>query len=273
MKRGADLAHATGGRPIQLVAVGVRDPGADARRRDPAGHRPRAPTWPPSPRIPASTSWSSCSAGSSQRATSSRLPCGGGRSVVTANKALLARRGAELEAEARRTGAALRFEAAVGGGIPVLGPLGGRPGRQPLVVHQRHRQRHHQLHPDRDDRRAAGTTRPCSPTPRRAATPRPTRAATSRVATRPTSWPSSSGWRSAIGRTWRPSVWHRRPIGRRRRPGHHGRDGRDRSARPPSWTWSSSSWPTRDGATTASSARPWCRWPSRPMSRLLASAA
>ena len=48
-----------------------------------------------------------------------------GTSVVTANKALLARRGAELERLAREQGVALRFEAAVGGGIPILAPLGG----------------------------------------------------------------------------------------------------------------------------------------------------
>ena len=46
-----------------------------------------------------------------------------GRPVVTANKHVLAHHGPELEAISRRTGAALRFEAAVGGGIPVLGPL------------------------------------------------------------------------------------------------------------------------------------------------------
>jgi homoserine dehydrogenase len=46
-----------------------------------------------------------------------------GKSVVTANKHVIAHHGADLEAIARRTGAALRFEAAVGGGIPVLGPL------------------------------------------------------------------------------------------------------------------------------------------------------
>ena len=46
-----------------------------------------------------------------------------GRPVVTANKHVIAHHGPELEATARRTGAALRFEAAVGGGIPVLGPL------------------------------------------------------------------------------------------------------------------------------------------------------
>jgi homoserine dehydrogenase len=46
-----------------------------------------------------------------------------GKAVVTANKHVIARHGSELEAVARRTGAQLRFEAAVGGGIPVLGPL------------------------------------------------------------------------------------------------------------------------------------------------------
>lgn len=46
-----------------------------------------------------------------------------GKAVVTANKHLIAHHGPELESIARRTGAALRFEAAVGGGIPVLGPL------------------------------------------------------------------------------------------------------------------------------------------------------
>ncbi|HEY8868068.1 MAG TPA: homoserine dehydrogenase [Candidatus Limnocylindrales bacterium] len=46
-----------------------------------------------------------------------------GKPVVTANKHILAHHGPELEAIARRTGAALRFEAAVGGGIPILGPL------------------------------------------------------------------------------------------------------------------------------------------------------
>jgi homoserine dehydrogenase len=48
-----------------------------------------------------------------------------GKSVVTANKHVVAHHGPELEAIARRTGAALRFEAAVGGGIPILGPLAG----------------------------------------------------------------------------------------------------------------------------------------------------
>jgi homoserine dehydrogenase len=43
--------------------------------------------------------------------------------VVTANKHVIAHHGPELEAIARRAGGVLRFEAAVGGAIPILGPL------------------------------------------------------------------------------------------------------------------------------------------------------
>jgi homoserine dehydrogenase len=48
---------------------------------------------------------------------------GAGKSVVTANKDLVARRGRELEDAARKAGVSLRFEAAVLAGVPVLGPL------------------------------------------------------------------------------------------------------------------------------------------------------
>ncbi len=46
-----------------------------------------------------------------------------GKRIVTANKALLASHGVELEARARASGARLRFEAAVCAGVPVLGPI------------------------------------------------------------------------------------------------------------------------------------------------------
>ena len=46
-----------------------------------------------------------------------------GKPVVSANKELLAKQGKQLEAAAREAGVALRFEAAVGAGVPVLGPL------------------------------------------------------------------------------------------------------------------------------------------------------
>jgi homoserine dehydrogenase len=48
-----------------------------------------------------------------------------GKAVVTANKHVIAHHGPDIEATARRSGAALRFEAAVASGIPVLGPLAG----------------------------------------------------------------------------------------------------------------------------------------------------
>ena len=50
---------------------------------------------------------------------------GAGKPVVTANKHVIAHHGPDLEALARRGEVALRFEAAVGGGIPVLAPLAG----------------------------------------------------------------------------------------------------------------------------------------------------
>ncbi|MCR9277454.1 MAG: homoserine dehydrogenase [Pseudomonadaceae bacterium] len=48
---------------------------------------------------------------------------GAGQSVVTANKALIATQGQHLAELASNNGAALRFEAAVAGGIPVVGAL------------------------------------------------------------------------------------------------------------------------------------------------------
>jgi homoserine dehydrogenase len=46
-----------------------------------------------------------------------------GKPVVTANKHIVAHHGPELERLARDSGATFRFEAAVGGGIPLLGPI------------------------------------------------------------------------------------------------------------------------------------------------------
>src|SRR5580692_5303205 len=48
---------------------------------------------------------------------------GAGKHVVTANKAMLAEHGAELAALAEKNGAALKFEAAVAGGIPIVKAL------------------------------------------------------------------------------------------------------------------------------------------------------
>ncbi len=47
-----------------------------------------------------------------------------GKSVVTSNKALIAAKGAELFSLAREKGVFYRYEASVGGGIPVIRPIG-----------------------------------------------------------------------------------------------------------------------------------------------------
>ena len=46
-----------------------------------------------------------------------------GVSVVTANKEVVSKHGPALRAAARESGARLRYEASVGGGIPIIGPL------------------------------------------------------------------------------------------------------------------------------------------------------
>ena len=48
---------------------------------------------------------------------------GGGKHVVTANKAVMAKHGPEVLALAEQRGTSVRFEASVGGGIPIIGPL------------------------------------------------------------------------------------------------------------------------------------------------------
>ena len=54
-----------------------------------------------------------------------------GRCVVTANKELMAKHGASLQGLAQERGVALLFEAAVGGGIPVIAAF--RRGLRPRV--------------------------------------------------------------------------------------------------------------------------------------------
>jgi len=53
-----------------------------------------------------------------------------GKHVVTANKSLLARHGADLAELAERKGVALKFEAAAAGGIPIVKAL-----RESLIAH------------------------------------------------------------------------------------------------------------------------------------------
>ena len=78
-----------------------------------------------------------------------------GKSVVTANKALLATHGVALAALAEKNGVALNFEAAVGGAIPIVKTLREGLAGNSRRAHLRHPQRHLQLHPDADGAGAA----------------------------------------------------------------------------------------------------------------------
>ena len=119
-----------------------------------------------------------------------------GKSVVTANKALLAEDGAELHGAARDHGVDLYYEAAVAGAIPLLRPLleslsGDTIHRVLGIVNGT---TNYIL--DRMDTSGAGLRRGAGGGPERSGTPRPTRPRTWRGSTprpRPRSWP---GWPS-----------------------------------------------------------------------------
>jgi homoserine dehydrogenase len=121
VERGAELAPADGV-PLELVGVAVRDLRRAADRPDiPGGLLSDAPAH-----LVADSETDvivELMGGDEPAHTLIAAALGAGKAVVSANKHVIAHHGAELEATARRTGAALRFEAAVGGGIPVLGPL------------------------------------------------------------------------------------------------------------------------------------------------------
>ena len=88
-----------------------------------------------------------------------------GRPVVTANKQLLAQHGDELFALAREMGVQLRFEAAVAGAIPIVRVIQESFGVTEVSKVVRHRQRHHQLHPQRDGRDRRGLRGGAGPRP------------------------------------------------------------------------------------------------------------
>ncbi len=126
LERPGALAAASNGVPLQLAGIAVRDVEAAAARGLPAGLLTDAPAH-----LVASPDTDvvvELMGGEEPARTLVGAALGAGKAVVTANKQIVAGHGAELEATARRTGAAFRFEAAVAGGIPVLGPLAAELG-------------------------------------------------------------------------------------------------------------------------------------------------
>ncbi|HET9520953.1 MAG TPA: homoserine dehydrogenase [Candidatus Limnocylindrales bacterium] len=114
---------ADGGRRLELVGIAVRDVERARGRGLPADLLTDAPAHLVAD--PETDVIVELMGGDEPARTLIVAALGAGKAVVTANKHVIAHHGAELEAVARRTGAALRFEASVGGGIPVLGPLAG----------------------------------------------------------------------------------------------------------------------------------------------------
>jgi homoserine dehydrogenase len=119
-ERGSELIAADGG-PLVLAGVAVRDVERARGRGLPADLLTDAPAH-----LVASDGTDvivELMGGDEPARTLIRAALTAGKAVVTANKHVIAHHGPELEAIARRSGSALRFEAAVGGGIPVLGPI------------------------------------------------------------------------------------------------------------------------------------------------------
>ena len=73
-----------------------------------------------------------------------------GRHVVTANKQLLSQFGEEIFDAARENEVQLRFEGAVAGVVPAIRVMARDARGRPHRARARHRERHHQLHPQRD---------------------------------------------------------------------------------------------------------------------------
>ncbi|WP_022872789.1 homoserine dehydrogenase [Nesterenkonia alba] len=114
-----ELISARVGTPVRLVGVAVRDPEAPRDWRIPG----ELLTTDPEELIDNSDLVIELIGGLDPAGDLVERALRRGAAVVTGNKALLATRGAELHALARHSGAVLRFEASVGGAIPILRPI------------------------------------------------------------------------------------------------------------------------------------------------------
>ncbi|HVU43837.1 MAG TPA: homoserine dehydrogenase [Xanthobacteraceae bacterium] len=122
LERGRDKIIARCGRPVEIVAVSAR---SRSKKRDVDLRKFR---WVADPvelaRDPAIDVLVEVIGGAGDPAKAAvEAALSSGKSVVTANKALLARHGQKLAALAERQGVALNFEASVGGGIPIIKTL------------------------------------------------------------------------------------------------------------------------------------------------------
>ncbi len=121
LERSVDLYQARAGRRLQVRAAAVRDL---ARRSDLAA---AGLTLSDDPLAVARRDdvevVVELIGGESPAAECIEAALSAGKSVVTANKEVMAKHGPRLLALAERSGVALRYEASVGGGIPIIGVL------------------------------------------------------------------------------------------------------------------------------------------------------
>ncbi len=122
LQQQASLLAQRAGRPLQLVAVSAKDP-AKKRDVDLQGivFEPDAVALASRPDVDVVVELIGGADGVAKTLVERALQQG--RSVVTANKALVARHGVALSTLAERHGAMLAFEAAVAGGIPIIKAL------------------------------------------------------------------------------------------------------------------------------------------------------
>src|SRR5499425_1313282 len=122
LERQRDALAARCGRPIEVVAVSARSRG---KKRDIGHKKPRWVADPVAlasdPEIDVFVELIGGEGDPAKAAVSAALAAK--KSVVTANKALLARHGVALAAIAEKNHVALNFEAAVGGAIPIVKAL------------------------------------------------------------------------------------------------------------------------------------------------------
>ncbi len=123
VQRHGDLLARRAGRPVSITAVSARSRGKDR------GLRLGAYAWEDDPvalalrdDVDVFVELMGGADGPARAATEAAIAAG--KDVVTANKALLALHGHDLALAAEARGAAIRFEAAVAGGIPVIRALG-----------------------------------------------------------------------------------------------------------------------------------------------------
>lgn len=122
LHRHTDMLRERCGRPLQVVAVSARDAGKD-RGAPLTGIRfvSDARELADAPDVDVVVETIGGSEGVARELVEKALA--NGKSVVTANKALIAHHGIRLAQLAEKTGAVLAFEAAVAGGIPIIKAL------------------------------------------------------------------------------------------------------------------------------------------------------